>query len=79
MNNFEKLKQLIADIFDTGVNTINEESSNTTIAMWDSIHQMNLIFAIEEAFDLHLSDEDVVKLVSVKEIRRMLADHEIDV
>ncbi len=78
MNNYEKLKKVIADIFDVGENTINEESSNTTIDMWDSIHQMNLIFAIEEAFDIHLSDEEVVQLISVKEIKRILENNGIN-
>ena len=78
MNNYEKLRKVIADIFDVNVNSINEESSNTTIDLWDSIHQMNLIFAIEESFDIHLSDEDVVQLVSVKEIKRILKNNGIN-
>lgn len=78
MNNDEKLKKVIADIFDVNVNAINDESSNTTIDLWDSIHQMNLIFAIEESFDIHLSDEEVVQLVSVKEIKRILMNNGID-
>lgn len=78
MNNYEKLRKVIADIFDVNVNSINEESSNTTIDLWDSIHQMNLIFAIEESFDIHLSDEDVVQLVSVKEIKRILENNGIN-
>ena len=77
MNNYEKLRQLIADIFEVEVATINEESSKDTIDMWDSIHQMNLIFAIEEAFDIHLSDNEVVLLLSVKEIKRILETKEI--
>ena len=72
MNNYEKLRQVIADIFEVDVATINEESSKDTIDMWDSIHQMNLIFAIEEAFDINLSDSEVVQLLSVKEIKRIL-------
>ena len=78
MKNYEKLKKVIADIFDVNVNSINEESSNTTIDLWDSIHQMNLIFAIEESFNIHLSDEEVVQLVSVKEIKRILMNNGID-
>ena len=72
MNNYEKLRQVIADIFEVDVATINEESSKDTIDTWDSIHQMNLIFAIEEAFDINLSDSEVVQLLSVKEIKRIL-------
>jgi acyl carrier protein len=72
MNNYEKLRQVIADIFEVELATINEESSKDTIDMWNSIHQMNLIFALEDAFALHLSDAEVVQLLSVKEIKSIL-------
>ena len=72
MNNYEKLKQVIADIFEVEVDTINEESSHDTIDMWDSIHQMNLVFALEESFEIQLSDEEVVQLLSFKQIKNIL-------
>lgn len=72
MNNNEKLKQIIADVFEVDPESITEESSQDTLDNWDSIHQLNLVFALEEAFEIQLSDEDVVQLLSVKIIISVL-------
>jgi acyl carrier protein len=71
-NNDLKLKQIIANVFETNVENINEFSSKDTLDKWDSIHHMNLILALEDAFGIQLSDEEVVQLLSIKLIEIIL-------
>jgi acyl carrier protein len=75
MDNKEKLRQVMADIFEVDVANINEESSQDTLEMWDSIHHMNLVFALEEVFEIQLSDEEAVQLQSFKQIRNILQEN----
>ncbi len=59
-----KLKQIIAAVFEINVEDINENSSSDTIENWDSLKQMNLVVAIEEQFSVEFDDEEIVLLNS---------------
>lgn len=74
MDNNEKLRQVMADIFEVEVDNINEESSQDTLESWDSIHHMNLVFALEEVFEIQLSDEEAVQLQSFKQVKKILQE-----
>lgn len=78
MENTKKLKQIIADVFDANIDDINESSSQDTLDNWDSIHQLNLVFALEEAFNIQLNDEDAVQLLSYELIRVILEEKGIE-
>lgn len=74
MNNINKLKQIIANVFEVNIEDVNETSSQDTLDNWDSIHQLNLVFALEEAFNIQLTDEDVVQLLSFELIKLILEE-----
>ena len=78
MKNEEKLKQIIANVFEVEMELINNDSSQDSIENWDSIHQLNLVFAIEESFDVQLTDEDAVQLLSYQLIKVILEEKGID-
>lgn len=77
MDNHEKLKQLIADVFEVDISEVNDNTSQETLEMWDSIHQMNLVFSLEEVFEIQLSDEEVIHLQSFEQIKNVLQDKDI--
>ena len=67
MDNIEqKLKKSMSQIFGIPVNKISEDASPDTIEEWDSLRHMNLILALEEAFNVKFLDEDIVELLSYK-------------
>lgn len=74
MNNINKLKQIIANVFEVNIEDVNETSSQDTLDNWDSIHQLNLVFALEEAFNIQLTDEDAVQLLSFELIKIVLEE-----
>jgi len=67
-----KVLQLISQIMDTDIATLNENSSSKSVDNWDSLRHMNLIVAIEEEFEIELSDEQIVEMVSYKKIIQAL-------
>lgn len=64
----EKVFSIIAQIMDVPASSINEQSSAKTIENWDSLQHMNLIFALEEAFNMKFLDEEIMGMACVKDI-----------
>lgn len=68
-----KLKQVMADVFGVPPSRIDDGSSVESLAEWDSLRHMNLIFAIEDAYGIRFEDDEVACLTSVALIERALA------
>jgi acyl carrier protein len=65
-NTSEKIKQVMAAVFEVPAETIKEDSSSDNIESWDSLRHLNLILALEEEFGVAIPDEEVGNLVNYK-------------
>jgi acyl carrier protein len=70
----EKLRKRLSDVFETDIDKINEESSPDTIEKWDSVHHLYMIMAIEEGFNIKLTDEETMQLVNCRMIELILKE-----
>ena len=70
-----RLKQIIADLFNISEDKINERSSPDNISDWDSMGHINLIMALEEEFDISFTADEVTEMQSVKDIVQTLRKH----
>ena len=68
-----KIKKILSVIFLINENKININSSNQNIEQWDSLKQLSLILAIEEEFNIHLSNEETLLLVDFKSILKVVS------
>lgn len=73
----EKLKEVMARVFNVGEEMITEDASPDTIETWDSLRHMNLVLALEEEFGVELTDDEVVEIISYKLIKIVLREHGI--
>lgn len=73
-----KLKEVLSQVLNVSPDVISDEASTHTIASWDSLRHMNLIVALEEEFDVQLSDEQVVEILSYKLIKLVLKEHGVE-
>ena len=64
----ERIKGVMAQIFNVDVNSITEDSSPESIERWDSLKHMQLILAIEDEFDVTFPDDDIPNLLSTRAI-----------
>ncbi len=64
---------IVADVLNVPVAEVGPESSPETVENWDSVHHLNLILALEQAFDLQLDPEEIDAMNSVKQILALLA------
>lgn len=71
----EKLRQIMSQIFKVPIEEISEDASPDTIENWDSLQHMNLVLALEEAFHITFSSEEITEILSYKLIVRRLKKH----
>jgi acyl carrier protein len=72
------LRQLMADVFGMDPKEINDEASIDTIEAWDSHRHLNLVLALEERFDVSLTEQETVEILNVELIRAVLREHGVD-
>lgn len=74
MSLFARLQPVIAGTLKVPPGQITTETTHEDIpAQWDSMGQVNLIMALEEAFGVYIEPEDFERLKSVPAILAYLA------
>lgn len=73
MNN--RVREIMANIFEISVNDINDDASSQNITNWDSLNHMNLIVALEEEFDIRFDDDEIIELTSLKQLNERLSSN----
>ncbi|MFM2421146.1 MAG: hypothetical protein RL385_5869 [Pseudomonadota bacterium] len=68
------VKQVMASVLEIDASDINDESSMDSINTWDSLHQMNLVLALEQSFGVSFPDEDAANATSFKLILLVLQE-----
>jgi len=71
---FNKLKQVVSDILEVDIDDINENSSSDNIEQWDSLSHIKLVMAIEAEFNVKLTPDDMMDMLSVKLIKMILVE-----
>ena len=66
----QRVIELLKRVFE-GVE-ITSESSQETVAEWDSMHQLSIAFEIEDEFGISLEPEEIVGFKSVEDIVQFL-------
>lgn len=64
MDTREKVFKVISQVMNYPVENINADSSPDNIEGWDSMSAMNLVLALEEAFDLQFKDEHLMEMMN---------------
>ena len=65
-NTEQRIKQVMADVFDMPAETILENVSQDNLEWWDSLKHLDLVVALEEEFEITIPVEEVGNLISFK-------------
>jgi len=65
MDNFDKLRDIIALTFGVPAEGVTPATTRDDIPAWDSVEHLNLMLALEDAFGLTLDIDDMARLTSV--------------
>lgn len=71
----EKIKKVVADKLSVEAEEVVPEASFVDDLGADSLDLVELIMAMEEAFDIEISDEDAEKLQTVKDAVSYIKSH----
>lgn len=78
MTNLEKLNKIFCEVFSVDVSALNESFNLGNVEGWDSVHQLSLTTAVEDAFDIMLDTEDILDFTSYDNAKKLLAKYEIE-
>lgn len=67
-----ELVAIFADVFQIELDPQIEDVEAGAIASWDSVNKIRLLMEIEQVFDVTLSDEEALDLISLRRAEALL-------
>lgn len=77
MTNLEKLNNIFAEVFSVDVSVLGADFDNKSVDNWNSVHQLSLISAVEDEFDIMLDGGDILGFSSYEKAKEILRKYEI--
>ncbi|WP_025728070.1 acyl carrier protein [Atopobacter phocae] len=71
---FKQIQELIADHFDQPVDAIKPETTFQKDLGADSLDLVEMIMTLEDTFDIQISDEEAVKIVSIEDAVKFIEE-----
>ena len=68
----ERIKNVMAAVFEVPAEQINDDSSPDSIESWDSLRHMNMVVALEEEFGVEFTDDEIVEMMNYLLIKKIL-------
>jgi len=69
------LETVIAESLGCDPSLINDRTSPENLPQWDSAAMLNIIVGVEQAYQIRLAQEDLLRFDSVAGIREVLGRH----
>jgi acyl carrier protein len=73
-DSYERIKGLVADLFDIPKEQVTLQTSPSTIDTWDSLKHLDLILALEQEFALQISPDEMAEMSSVEIITKVIEE-----
>jgi acyl carrier protein len=67
-----RIEKAFSEVLGIPIGKINDATSPENTPEWDSLQAMNLVVALEEAFNIRLSTKEIVSMRSVGLVRKVL-------
>jgi acyl carrier protein len=65
----EKLTEVFREVFDDETIVLSDELTADEVDAWDSLSHVNLILAIEIAFDIEFKQSEILNFANVGELK----------
>ena len=70
----DEIKNIMSAVFGVPADSINNESSSTTIESWDSLKHIHLVVSLEEEFEITFSNEEIAEIMNYSLIKSVLIE-----
>lgn len=78
MTNLDNYNNIFTEVFGVDTSVLNDDFGKDTVEQWDSVHQLNLVYLAEEAFDIMLDPEDIMGFTSYAAGKEILKNQDIE-
>lgn len=68
----EKLTNIFKEVFDDETIVLSDELTADDVDAWDSLSHVNLIIAIEIAFDIEFKQNEILNFANVGELKESI-------
>ncbi|PPR53573.1 MAG: hypothetical protein CFH16_00937 [Alphaproteobacteria bacterium MarineAlpha5_Bin6] len=72
----KKLNKIFMNIFQLKNKDINKNISMQNVSKWDSLNHIGLISEIEENFNIHFNDDEIIDMTNYKSIIKKILNYE---
>jgi acyl carrier protein len=72
----EKIKEIMAETFNVEKSLLSQNTSQKNLSSWDSLRHLNLIVALEDAFDVSFEPEQIAIMTTFTAILEELTKME---
>ena len=79
MTNLEKYNQIFAEVFSAKEEQLNADFDSQHVDGWDSVRQLSLTTAIEDAFDIMLDTDDIIDFSSYEKGKEILKKYDVEI
>lgn len=66
----EKIIEIMKSVFNTG--DITTATTQSNCEKWDSLHHLNLIVELEDAFDMEFEPEEIAEMKSFGAVKKII-------
>ena len=63
-----KVLEIVSNILQVDISSISLDTSIDNTPKWDSLKQMQIVIAIEEEFEVRISDDDLIEANSIHKL-----------
>ena len=70
----EAIERLVAEVLQIPAATITNDLAMHDLDVWDSLKHMELVLSIEQSFGIQLTFDEIIRMQSVGEIKRVLRE-----
>ena len=80
MNNLQIFNKIIESVFDIkNITQIEDNFGPDQIKDWDSLSHIELVIGLEEKFEISLAVQDVSRMYTIGDIKKILEKYEITI
>lgn len=79
MSNLEQYNSVFAEIFSVQSADLSDDFNSESVENWDSVRQLSLVTAMEDAFDVMLEPEDIMDFKSYMTGKKILAKYDVQI
>jgi acyl carrier protein len=69
----DKVTEIVEEVFKLAKGEAERNLSMNEVPSWDSLSHMDLIVAIEDAFQIQLTGDDIADMISIENIRSIIS------